>query len=441
MHLATIPVEPAPRAQTIDLFQDAKIRLEKANKVFPMSEDVQERLRYPKFLLSASIPVRMDDGSLKVFKGYRCRYDDTRGPTKGGIRFHPDVSADEVTTLAFWMTIKCAVTGIPYGGGKGGVVVNPKDLSHKELERLSRGYIRAFADFIGPERDIPAPDVYTNATIMGWMMDEYSTITRQFTPAVITGKPLALGGSLGRDEATARGGFYILQEIEKQLGWKSSEKRASVQGFGNAGMNIAQMLHARGYKVVALSDSKGGIYKQDGFDVPSVAKVKEESHKLAGVYCKDSMCDMVAHEKVSNEELLELPVDLLVPAATENQITAANAARIKAKVILELANGPTTSEADAILEEKKIFVVPDVLANSGGVTVSYFEWVQNKAGYYWTLDEVQQKLSRVMADAYGGIYAINTEKKCGMRTAAYVHALRRIAEAIEAGGTKKYFQE
>jgi len=423
-----------------DLFQDAKVRLELAQKHTQLSEDVLENLKYPDAMLSVSIPVRMDDGSLRVFKGYRCRYSDHRGPAKGGIRFHPNVSADEVTTLAFWMTIKCAVAGLPYGGAKGGVVVNPKDLSNKELERLSRGYIRAIADFIGPERDIPAPDVYTNPTIMGWMMDEYSTIVRQYTPAVITGKPIPLGGSLGRDDATARGGFYILRELARQRGLTPSDTRVAIQGFGNAGMFMAQLLHENRYKVVAISDSKGGIHKPEGLDIPSVIKYKLESKKLDAVYYHEGVRDLVPHERITNAQLLELPVEVLVPAALENQITVSNAPNIKAPLIIELANGPVTSDGDAILEKSGITVVPDVLANSGGVTVSYFEWVQNKAGFYWTLSEVHERLERMMLDALENIQTTNAEKKCGLRTAAYVVALNRISEAVEAGGTKRYFQ-
>jgi glutamate dehydrogenase (NADP+) len=435
---AQILPAPPPKA---DLFADAKRRLENANQVFPLSEDVAEHLRHPKATLGVSIPVRMDDGSLRVFQGYRCRYDDTRGPTKGGIRFHPGVNEEEIKTLAFWMTVKCGVVGLPYGGAKGGVIVNPKELSHRELERLSRGYIRAIADFIGPERDIPAPDVYTNSTIMGWMMDEYSTIVRQRTPAVITGKPMALGGSRGREEATARGGCYMLRLVEKQSGWNPANIRVAIQGFGNVGMNLARMLHEVGYTVVAVSDVHGGVYSKDGLDIPTLARIKDDSRALAEIYTKTGVAHLTGNQRITNEEILELPVDVLIPAAIESQITGENAHRIQARVILEMANGPTTADADPILAEKKIFVIPDVLANSGGVTVSYFEWVQNKAGYYWTLEEVQQKLQDIMLDAYNNIYAINHEKRCGMRTAAYVYALKRLAEAIEAGGTKAYFQE
>lgn len=423
------------------LFEDAKRRLDAALRIAPISEDALERLSHPKSLVSVSIPVRMDNGTLKVFRGYRCRYDDSRGPTKGGIRFHPGVTADEVTTLAFWMTIKCAVADLPYGGGKGGVVVNPKELTHRELERLSRGYIRAIAEFIGPNRDIPAPDVYTNATIMGWMMDEYSVIRRERTPAVITGKPLALGGALGRDDATARGGYELLKIMERDRGWKPAETRVAVQGFGNAGMHIARMLWDDGYRVVAVSDSQGGIYKEEGFDIPSLIRMKESSRHLAGVYCRDGVCDMIEHRKIGNAELLELPVDILIPAALENQITVENAARVNARVILELANGPVTTDGDAVLESRGVEVIPDVLANCGGVAVSYFEWVQNKTGFPWTLEETRQRLRDKMTKAFADILQIRAGAGCSLRTAAYACALRKIAEAIDAGGTREYFQE
>ncbi len=428
-------------SKLVGLFEDAKQRLDEARAHLSFSDDVVERLRYPKALLIASIPVRMDDGSLKVFKGYRCRYDDTRGPTKGGIRYHPLANQDEVTALAFWMTIKCAVVGLPYGGAKGGVVVDPKELSHQELERLSRGYIRAFADFIGPERDIPAPDVYTNATIMGWMMDEYSIITRQHNPAVITGKPLSLGGSLGRDDATGRGGFYVLREFLKRRGRRPEETTVAIQGFGNVGMNAARILHENGFKIVAVSDIQGGIYCAEGIDIPVLIKARDDSKQLYDIYSRDGVAALCHNGKLTNAELLELDVDVLIPAAMENQITTANAEKVRAKWILELANGPTTSDADPILHSRGIEVIPDVLANSGGVTVSYFEWVQNKIGYYWPLAEVHQKLEQIMVEAFGRIEDIRAAKGCSLRTAAYIHALAKIAEAIEAGGTKKYFQE
>jgi glutamate dehydrogenase (NADP+) len=424
---------------TGDLFSQALSRLDKAAAFANTDPEAVEKLKHPKACLEVSIPVRMDDGSLRIFTGYRVHHNDMRGPTKGGIRFHPDVSLDEVKSLAFWMTIKCAVVGIPYGGGKGGVIVDPKELSRLELERLSRGYIEQIAGFIGPDTDIPAPDVYTNPMIMGWMMDEYSKIVRKLTPAVITGKPIALGGSQGREDATARGGYYCIKEIEKKRNWNPKEIRVAVQGFGNAGQFIADMLHKDGYKIVAISDSKGGIYRPEGLDVPSVIHVKNASKTLQAVYCEGTVCEVVDATVITNEELLELDVDILIPAALENQITEKNAARIIAPVIVELANGPTTIEADAILQKKGTLVLPDILANAGGVTVSYFEWVQNKAGYYWSLEEVHQRLYEIMVREFNNVYALMEQHQTDMRTAAYIHALTRQAEAVVALGTHNYF--
>lgn len=422
-----------------DVFADARKRLDDAFQHVKISDDLRQLLSVPRRSFQFSIPVRMDDGSLKVFKGYRVHYNDTLGPTKGGIRFHPNVNADEVTALAFWMTIKCAVAGLPYGGAKGGVTVNPKELSRMELERLSRGYIQQAADFIGPDTDIPAPDVYTNATIMGWMADEYSTIQRRKLPAVITGKPISLGGSQGRDAATGRGGYYILRELEKELGWNPSDTTVALQGFGNASYHAARLLHQGGYKIVALSDSKGGIYHNGGFEPDKLMEHKLQSRQLEGIYCEGSVCEAVSHDRISNEELLELDVDVLIPAALEGQITAENADRIQAKTILELANGPIDSAASEILQDKGHLIVPDVLANSGGVTVSYFEWVQNRAGYYWTEDEVNARLKEIMLREFHSIYGLAKEKSIPMRTAAYVHGLGRINQAVEDKGTEEFF--
>lgn len=422
-----------------DIFTDAIRRLDAAFPHAQIDEEALETLKHPKSILQVSIPVRMDDGSQRIFSGYRVRHNDARGPTKGGIRYHPDVSLSEVKALALWMTCKCAVVGIPYGGAKGGIIVNPKELSRMELERLSRGFIRQIADFIGPETDIPAPDVYTNAMIMGWMMNEYSEIRRQHTPAVITGKPIPLGGSLGREDATGRGAYYCIKELESKRGWTPGAVRVAIQGFGNAGQHVAQLLHSDGYKIVAVSDSQGGIYKPEGFDVPSLIYAKNESKRLQAVYCQGSVCEIIKADRITNEKLLELDVDLLIPAALENQITGANAARVKAPVIIEVANGPTTSEADAILVKLGTLVVPDILANAGGVTVSYFEWVQNLAGYYWPEEEVHAKLRVIMSREFNAIYDVMQTKKIDMRTAAYVHALSRIGAAISATGTRKYF--
>jgi glutamate dehydrogenase (NADP+) len=421
------------------LFADASQRLERAMKYVSISEDALEHLKHPKISLSVSIPVRMDNGSLRIFQGYRVRYDDTRGPGKGGVRYHPNVTLDEVQSLAFWMTFKCAVLNLPFGGAKGGVTVNPKELSKLELERLTRGYIDAIADFIGPDVDIPAPDVYTNPMIVGWMMDQYSIIRRQLTPAVVTGKPITLGGSLGRDTATAMGAFFVIEAMMPKFDLPPQETSVAVQGFGNAGAHIAELLSKAGYKVVAVSDSQGGVYCKKGLDIPSIRRFKESQKGIKALYCEDSVCNVVEHEVITNEELLTLDVDVLIPAALENQITEENAKDIKAKIIFEVANGPTTSGADKILEEKGIYVFPDILVNAGGVTVSYFEWVQNRSGLYWTLQEVNQRLKQKMVEETEPIWQLSQELGISLRTAAYVHALNRLGEAINAKGTRDYY--
>ncbi|MAT71040.1 MAG: glutamate dehydrogenase [Planctomycetaceae bacterium] len=438
------------------IFDNAIHRLDCAAEFAEIDSEALERLKHPKAVLRVSIPVRMDDGSLRVFQGYRVRYDDTRGPTKGGIRFHPDVDLSEVQALAFWMTCKCAVVGIPFGGGKGGVVVNPKELSRMELERLSRSFIQQIADFIGPETDVPAPDVYTNAMIMGWMMDEYSTIRRQRTPAVITGKPIPLGGSLGREDATGRGAYYCIKELERKNGWKPHELRVAVQGFGNAGQHVARLMHADGYRIVAISDSRGGIFREGGLDIPQAIELKSQRLAVSDVYPTRSVCDCpecacvechcnsedaATGDVVTNERLLELDVDILIPAALEDQITAENAPRVAAPVIVEVANGPTTIEADEILAAKNTLVVPDILANAGGVTVSYFEWIQNRTGDYWTEDMVQTRLQQIMSREFNAVYDLTSANGITMRTAAYAHALNRIGEAVESQGTSRYFTD
>jgi glutamate dehydrogenase (NADP+) len=415
------------------LFADASQRLQQALKHTTLSEDAIESLKYPKASLSVSIPVRMDNGALQVFQGHRVRYDDSRGAGKGGVRYHPNVTLDEVQSLAFWMTFKCAVLNLPFGGAKGGIAVNPKELSRLELERLSRGYIDAIADFIGPDIDILAPDVYTNAMVMGWMMDQYSIIRRQNTPGVVTGKPIAMGGSLGRDAATAMGAWFTIEAMLPKFEMHPSETTVAVQGFGNAGATIAELAYRAGCKVVAVSDSK------DGLDIPSIRQHKNSTREMQAVYCQGSVCSIAEHDRLTNEELLELDVDILLPAALENQITEANANNIKAKLIFELANGPVNSAADAILESKGIYVFPDILVNAGGVTVSYFEWVQNRNGLYWTLGEVNQSLQQKMVAEAQQIWAIAKELSISMRTAAYVHALRRLGEAIDAKGTRNYY--
>lgn len=421
------------------LFADASRRLERALKYVSLSEDTIERLKHPKSSLIVSIPVRMDDGSLRIFQGYRVRYDNTRGPSKGGVRYHPEVSLDEVQSLAFWMTFKCAVLNLPFGGAKGGITLNPKELSKLELERLSRGYVDAIADFIGPDVDIPAPDVYTNPMIMGWMMDQYNIIKRQLSPAVVTGKPVTIGGSLGRDTATAMGAFFVVQTILPKFELNPQDTTVAVQGFGNAGAEIAELLWKAGYKVVAVSDSQGGIYAKQGLDIPSIRGFKDSNKGIKAVYCEGSVCNIIEHEILTNEQLLALDVDVLVPAALENQITETNVNDVKAKFIFEVANGPIDSAADLILETRGIHVIPDILVNAGGVTVSYFEWVQNRSGLYWTLEEVNQRLKHKMVEETEAIWKKSQELSVSMRTAAYVYGLNRLGEAMNAKGTRDYY--
>ena len=422
------------------LLTDASRRLEKAAQHAPISDDATERLKFPKASLKVAIPVRMDDGSLRVFEGYRVRYDDTRGPSKGGIRFHPNVSLDEVQSLAFWMTFKCAAVNLPFGGAKGGITLDPKALSKFELERLSRGYIDAIAPFIGPDLDIPAPDVYTNAMIMGWMMDQYSIIQGQRSPAVITGKPVSMGGSLGRSTATGTGAFFVIHAMMKKLGKSPANLTVAVQGFGNAGSIVANQLFSAGYKVVAVSDSKGGIYNASGLNIPDVQEFKRTEHTMKAVYCEDSVCSIVEHDTLTNEELLLLDVDILIPAALENQITTANANDIQAKYIFEVANGPVSADADEILEKKGISLFPDILVNAGGVMVSHFEWVQNRSGLYWTLDKVERELEDRIVEEAGRVYAITHKHDVSFRTAAYIHALSRLGEALNDRGTRDYYR-
>jgi glutamate dehydrogenase (NADP+) len=423
------------------LFKDAMQRLETAIRYTDLDEEIALRVGTPKSCLQVSVPLRRDDGTLAFYKAYRVRHDDTRGPTKGGLRYHPSVSLDEVKSLAFWMTFKCAVVGVPFGGGKGGISVDAKSLSPMELERLSRGFIRLVADFIGPDVDIPAPDMYTNERIMGWMMDEYSTIRRKHEPAVITGKPVSMGGCVGRSDATGRGAYYCIRELAKKHGMNPSETTIAVQGFGNAGQSVARLLHKDGYRIVAVSDSQGAIYRPEGFDIPSLIRTKEETRHVQAVYCDGALCTSIDADNLTNPELLELDVDILIPAAMENQITQENAGNIKARHIVEVANGPITPEADEILTANNIEVVPDILANAGGVTVSYFEWLQNRSGNYWELQEVHQKLQAIMSREFHLIYDLAQELDIDMRTAAYVHAIKRIGATMEAKGTSSYFSD
>jgi len=448
---------PTNSSESNSIYDDALSRLDSAATIAGMSDEVRIQLREPLAALLVSIRIRMDDGSQKVFRGYRIRHDDSRGPTKGGLRFHPDVDIDEVKALAFWMTCKCALMGIPFGGAKGGIAVDPHKLSRMELERLSRAFVRQVADFIGPNRDIPAPDVYTNPTIMGWMADEYSLIQRELCPGVITGKPIPLGGSLGRDDATGRGAFYCIKELEARQNWSPAEITVAIQGFGNAGQSIAALLHNEGYRVVAVSDVKGGLYNDAGLDISTLIESKNRKTYVEDVYCGGSVCQCshcgngddecgcddcecpaCGSEHITNADLLELDVDILIPAAIENQITGQNVERIKAGCIVEVANGPTTSDADEILVKRGVLLLPDILANAGGVTVSYFEWVQNRSSS-WSLEDVHEKLQAIMVAAFEAVEKIVSEESLDWRTASYVVALKRLNEAIQARGTQTFF--
>jgi glutamate dehydrogenase (NADP+) len=407
------------------LFADALTRLDKAAQYVDASDATLELLRNTHRAVQVSIPIKRDDGLQKVYTGFRVQHSTLRGPAKGGIRFHPAVSLDECMTLAFWMTFKCAALNIPLGGGKGGVVVNPKELSHNELERLSRGYIRQLADVIGPDVDIPAPDVYTNEQIMAWMADEYSTVVRKYSPAVITGKPLALGGCQGRAAATGQGAYYCVKTLDQKLDWGGEgRKTVAIQGFGNAGQSLALSLFRDGYHIVAVSDSQGGIYSEGGLDIPGLIEWKSSNSSVVDF----SVPKGQATTRVSNEELLTMDVGLLVPAALEKVITSDNASNIQARTILELANGPITSEADEILNERNVHIVPDILSNAGGVVVSYFEWLQNKQGEYWTEETVKSKLKEKINEELDQIYMLKQRLDIDVRTATYASALIRLDE-------------
>jgi len=411
---------------TLNPFEIAQRQLDEAAKILGLDRGMHELLRWPMREFHVRIPVRMDDGSVRVFEGFRVQYNWARGPCKGGIRFHPEETFDTVRALAAWMTWKTAVMDLPLGGGKGGVVCNPKEMSERELEQLSRGYIRAIGHYIGPDVDVPAPDVYTNPQIMAWMMDEYEKLVGRSAPGVITGKPLPLGGSAGRGDATARGGMYCIREACKILGIDPKGATCAIQGYGNAGQ-FAHKLGEEllGLKVVAVSDSKGGIYNPNGLSAQEVIAFKEKTGTVVG---------FPGAKSITNAELLELPVDILIPAALENQITASNADRIKAKIVAELANGPTTPEADEILFKKGIYVIPDFLCNAGGVTVSYFEQVQNAMMYYWTAEEVYQKLDQKMTAAFHAVHKMAKEHNVHNRLGAYLVAVQRVAEAVKLRG-------
>ncbi|MCX6779861.1 MAG: Glu/Leu/Phe/Val dehydrogenase [Candidatus Magasanikbacteria bacterium] len=403
-------------------FENALKQLEKAANIMNLDKNIHAILQRPDRVLTVSVPVRMDDGEVKVFTGFRSQYNDALGPYKGGIRYHENVSLDEVRALSFWMMIKCATVNIPMGGGKGGIIVDSKKLSEGETERMSREYIRKIWREIGSDKDVPAPDMYTTPKIMGWMRDEYEKLVGHSDPGVITGKAIADGGSEGREQATAQGGVYVTRELMDKMNWRAAETKVAIQGMGNVGGFMAKLLAADGFKVVALSDSKGGVYNPDGLDLDTVFAHKEKTGTLTGIE---------GVQKVSNAELLELAVDILVPSAMENQITIDNAANIKAKAIVELANGPTTPEADEILSQNGVIVVPDVLANAGGVTVSCFEWEQNVKNLKWSEEEVLAKLKPIMVDAFNEVWETKEKYNVPMRTAAFVKAVERVAAKIK----------
>ena len=407
-------------------FEIAQHQLDEAAAILGLSPAMHAFLRVPMRELHFTVPVQMDDGSFQTFQAFRVQYNDARGPNKGGIRFHPDETIDTVRALAAWMTWKTSVVDIPLGGGKGGVICDPKSLSEAELERLSRGYMRKVAYFIGPDKDVPAPDVYTTPQIMAWMMDEYEVITNRHLPGIITGKPVPLFGSLGRGDATARGGVYVVREAAKVQGLDLKGAKAAIQGYGNAGQFAHQLgRDLLGLVTVAVSDSKGGIYNEDGIDYEKALAWKQMS---------GSVVNFPGATNITNAELLELPVTVLFPSALENAITVDNAGRIKAKIVAELANGPTTPEADQVLFEKGVTVLPDFLCNAGGVTVSYFEQVQNAYNFYWPIDEVYARLDAKMTLAYHAVHEMAEAHKVHNRLAAYLVAVKRVADAVATRG-------
>jgi glutamate dehydrogenase/leucine dehydrogenase len=382
-------------------------------------------LDMPRRSFIVHFPVRMDSGNIKMFVGYRVQYNDARGPAKGGIRFHPELTLDHVKDLSFLMALKCAVVNIPFGGSKGGVVVNPKELSRNELEQVTRGYIRAIANYIGPFKDIPAPDVYTDEKIMVWILDEYERINGEHVFAVVTGKPVGLGGSKARSYSTSLGGIYVLEEAMKRMNIDKFQVSIAIQGFGNVGENAARILHERGYKVIAVSDSKGGIINKKGLDIMAVMEHKEKT---------ESVVDFKDCTNITNGELLTCECDILIPAALSDQLNKENANDVKAKIVMELANAPTTKEADDIFFDKKIMLIPDALANAGGVVVSYFEWIQNLNNDYWEEDKVLERLKKTMITAFNEVHSLCDEKSCRMRRSAYQLAIKRILYAERLRG-------
>ena len=410
--------------ENLNLFTSTQDVIKEALDKLGYDEGMYELLKEPLRMVEVRIPVRMDDGKVKVFTGYRGQHNDAVGPTKGGVRFHPEVTAEEVKALSMWMTLKAGIVDLPYGGGKGAIICDPREMSMGELERLSRGYVRALSQVMGPAKDIPAPDVFTNAQIMAWMMDEYSRIDEFNSPGFITGKPIVLGGSQGRDRATAEGVTIIIEEAAKRRGIDMKGARIVIQGFGNAGSFLSKFLHDAGAKVIGVSDAYGALHDPNGLDIDYLLDRRDSFGTVTTLF----------DNTITNEELLELDCDILVPAAISNQITEKNAHNIKAKIVVEAANGPTTAEGTRILTERGVLLVPDVLASAGGVTVSYFEWVQNNMGYYWTEEEVREKMTEKMVDAFENVYTVATTRNIDMRLAAYMIGVRKTAEASRFRG-------
>lgn len=412
------------KEENLNVLTNTQLIIQEALNKLGYGPEMFELLKEPLRVLTVRIPVRMDDGTTKVFTGYRAQHNDAVGPTKGGIRFHPDVNEDEVKALAIWMSLKCGIANLPYGGGKGGIICDPREMSFRELERLCRGYVRAISQIVGPTKDIPAPDVFTNSQSMAWMMDEYSRIREFDAPGFITGKPLVLGGSFGRDSSTARGVAIAIQEAAKVKGIDLKGARVVVQGFGNAGGYLAKFMHDAGAKVIGISDAYAGLHDPNGLDIEYLLDRRDSFGTVTKLY----------KNTITNQELLELDCDILVPAAIENQITGRNAHNIKAKIVVEAANGPTTIEGTKILSERGILLVPDVVANAGGVIVSYFEWVQNNQGFYWSAEDVDDRLQKIMSHSFHSTYETAKLRKIDMRLAAYMVGVRRMAEACQLRG-------
>ncbi|WP_281393976.1 Glu/Leu/Phe/Val family dehydrogenase [Texcoconibacillus texcoconensis] len=408
----------------MDVLESTRTVIQKALDKLGYPEEVYELMKDPLRMMTVRIPVRMDDGSTEIFTGYRAQHNDAVGPTKGGVRFHPEVTEDQVKALSIWMSLKAGIVDLPYGGGKGGIVCDPRNMSFRELERLSRGYVRSVSQIVGPTKDIPAPDVFTNSQIMAWMMDEYSRMQEFDSPGFITGKPIVLGGSHGRESATAKGVTICIKEAAKKKGIDIEGARVVVQGFGNAGSFLAKFMYDLGAKVIGISDAYGALYDPDGLDIDYLLDRRDSFGTVTNLF----------DDRITNRELLTLDTDILVPAAIQNQITAENVDDIQAGIVVEAANGPTTIEATQRLHERGILLVPDVLASAGGVTVSYFEWVQNNQGYYWTEEEVAEKLEEVIVKGFDNVYTIASSRRVDMRLAAYMVGVRKMAEASRFRG-------